>query len=634
LLLGAALLLALMPATATAQRGVPDRSDELEGAPQAERVPSTFVNQWTVTAGINYSDNFARLPEGPVERRFVLPNGSLLGIPVLTPDGEIAFVPTTDTVEIEPEGRAFATLSMQGSSAVFRPRLQAILQGGVTVGHYLDDASLAEIYEEEASANLPQVAVDAGAEGTIGDLNLRQTFIDPNLTGFSALELVEDRVFFEAGGFLQEQALFAFNQLGAQVPGNDANEIIIGGLFLSPVYVQSFAYDQEFELRYRNSSIFVLDELPSDPTLDGPGRGQLLNDSKSNEVRIAYRTGDIMGPVEATVVGFGRHFEEEGGELAPSQTIEQLSGGLTLNYDVSRRFALEASAGYDDIDSSFEEAEFADFPGRRLNDNGLSGVYYSMGVRYEPNTETSLFLAVGERYGGTLIESDVRTSLTSRIRLTATARRNITSGLQDQQAGALQLNSRTLNLVESLSRQSERLSEKDILQRLQASIGQVGNFGAARVGIFPATNISANLQGDFGRTGANLGVAVTLIDGGDGDGEGGGQRNNRFGGGRGDQYRVSAGVNRALTRRLNAGVTAAYIRSEGGNLFLAGAEGVEEQRYGANLTYQIGPAIGMRLGVQRLQREAEGLEGTPSLFRGIGFEFEENQVNAGLSWTF
>ncbi|MEM6748213.1 MAG: hypothetical protein AAF608_12420 [Pseudomonadota bacterium] len=603
------------------------QTDADEDIPSARFGPRQIVtNQWSVTTSYNYSDNYGRFDDGPYERRFRDAGGNIqvVGVPV---DGETVLVPVSDTVDIDPVGNHFITATLNGQSLLQRNRLEAIVQGSMTVGQYLQDVDVPERYDDQTNMGLPDFAVTEGLTGTIGTRRFDQTFYDPNLTGFASYELVDDRFFLEAGGFIQEQAIFAGNELTAAAPGQDTNEVVLVGAFVSPVYLMRFDQGQEFELRYRNSSIFVVEE-----TVDAElfRDRSTVNDSISNEALAAYTTGNLFGPLEVQIAGFARRFEEDESEVFASQTLEQLSGSVALFWQLFPNFTLDGEIGYDEIDNEFEDPTGTDIDPDSVGEpdgDDISGTYYRVGFTYDPNQRLSLSASVGERYNGTQIDGRLDYSITPRLRMNGQVNRVLSSSLQDQQRNNVFRNSQSLVLIEQAATRSSDLSPNELASRVNFAVSDLQSVTFAGATGRPSTRVQIGMVGEYGRTSFTLQGQARRDD----DSET--IVNNRGN----DQTRVSGSVRRQVTRRLALTAAADHVITEQGFFNIVGSDAdLETRETSAQLIfdYTLSRSLAVTGSYRYLQRDNDPNQAVSSLFNGTLLEFEENSVSIGARWTF
>ncbi|MEM7740310.1 MAG: hypothetical protein AAF225_05870 [Pseudomonadota bacterium] len=592
---------------------------------------SIVVNRWSVETAYNYTDNYARFDDGLYERRFLDANGTVQTslTDVTLDDGSVvqSLLPLNDTVQIDPVSNHFMSMTLSGQSIIKRKRIEAIVRGSATVGTYFQDVGVDDRYGDQANADLPDFAITDDLTGTIGDRNFDQTFYDPNLSAFAAYELVDDRFFLEAGGFMQEQSIFAGNELAAAAPGQDTNEAVLFGVFASPVYLMRFDQGQEIELRYRNSSIIVLEETIDAELIQGQ---TAVNDSVSNEVLAAYTTGNVFGGLEFRVAGFARRFEEDDSDVFASQTLEQASGSLGIYWQILRNLTLDGEVGYDEIDNEFEDPQGTDVEADSLGEadgDEISGTYYRVGFSYNPNLRLALTAGVGERYNGTQIDGSIDYEVTPRLRLSGEVARVLSSSLQDQQNNNLFRNSQSLTFIERAASTSSELSPNELASRVNFAVSDLQSVTFAGGNGRPSTRVQIGLVGQYGRNSFTLQGQARRDDDVEDDGL---NRGN-------DQTRVSASFRRRLNRRLTLTAAADHVITERGFFTTVGnPSDLESRETSGQLTfdYTLSRTLAVTGTYRYLRRDNDPDQDVSSLFNGTLLEFQENSVSFGARWSF
>ncbi|MEO1041976.1 MAG: hypothetical protein AAFX52_06770 [Pseudomonadota bacterium] len=600
--------------------------DDFDIAPR-----SIVVNRWSVETAYNYTDNYARFDDGLYERRLLDSSGVALTAltDVTLDDGSVvqAILPVTDTVEVDPLSNHFMSMTLNGQSIIKRKRIEAIVRGSATVGTYFQEVGVADRYSDQANADLPDFAVTDGLTGSIGDRNFDQTFYDPNLSAFAAYEVVEDHFFLEAGGFMQEQSIFAGNELAAAAPGQDTNEAVLFGVFASPVYLTRFDQGQEIELRYRNSSVIVLDETIDSEQIQGQSA---VNDSISNEVLAAYTTGNLLGGLELRFAGFVRRFEEDDSELFASQTLEQASGSLAMFWQVRPNLTLDGEIGYDEIDNEFEDPQGTDVDAETLGEadgDDISGTYFRVGFSYNPNLRMALTAGVGERYNGTQIDGSIDYEITPRLRLSGEVARVLSSSLQDQQNNNLFRNSQSLGFIERAAATSSDLSPNELASRVNFAVSDLQSVTFAGGNGRPSTRVQIGLVGQYGRNSFTLQGQARRDD----DIE---QENINRGN---DQTRVSGSFRRRINRRLTLTAAADHVITQNGLFTIDGTDtDLETRETSGQLTfdYTLSRSLAITGTYRYLRRDNDPDQDVSSLFNGTLLEFQENSVSFGARWSF
>jgi len=606
---------------------------------------SFSLNTWTASFLLNTTDNFSRIEEGEFQRLFQNDDGVFFsrqalddnGNPVFTPAGQPVFEIVTDTVDIDAVPKTFGTVTLSGLSAFKRPALRGLVRGQVRVGTYFNDDTLADENADSINANAPQDALDAGFRPTIGDNGgVRDIFVDPNISGIVDLDIIGDALGIEAGGFVVEQSRIQGSQLQQQQPGQDFNEVILGGLFVSPVFRATLPSDQEIELRYRNSSVVVIDEFGEDSNFGGFGARQEINDSFSNEVSFAHRSGNAFGGLKTEFEVVARETKEEASDRVPEQTLDQLSTSLAVKVPANDQFFVVLTGGYDDMTGEADASPILDpntmAPISEARTEDYSGFFYSLGFDYKPTRESHIRLALGERFQGLLVEADAQTALTPRLRFGLSANRQVGSAAQAQQEEFQFLNLAVLNLIDQLRQSNESLSERSLGRSSLPLVRGISATGRSNFGIRRSTQVRAQLIGNYGRTNFVLRANAILFD------DDGNPLGNR-GGGR-DQYSSLATISRRVSRRLQVSLAAQNLYLEGngggGNAFgAAGFDSIFDQFYTLQGSYQLSQTWALTGSYQHLRRNVQGFEQEPlSLFSGTLFEYKENQLRAGLQILF
>ncbi|NRA30623.1 MAG: hypothetical protein HRU11_10215 [Parvularculaceae bacterium] len=592
------------------------------------------VNSWTASFFLNSTDNFSRIEEGDYRRLFQLDDGTFLTQTSIVDNGDGTFTQFTnlveDTVAIDPAEKVFGTVNLSGFSTFNRPNMRGLVRGQVRVGSYLDQENVEDRNQDTITANLPQEAIDAGATPTIGDFAVQSAFVDPNISGIVEFDLLGDAIGMEAGGFVIEQGRVQGSQLQAQQPGQNFNQIVLGGLFLSPVFNANLANDQKLEFRLRNSSIFVLDE-PEDEAALAVLPVQQINDSVSNEAQLSYQTGELLGPVKADLELFVRDLTEDGSLERTEQELEQRSGSLTLQVPVSGTLSLTAAGGYDDVVRSSAASSIIDpdtgLPEEPAQTEDFSGFFYSVGFKYSPSRDSRVSFAIGERYQGLAVQALSSIALTPRLQWRLQAERRVNSSVQDQQEQLRFFNIAVLNIMDQLRASNEVLSSRSIGQSVNPIIRNITADSQANFGIRPRSQVQTQLIGSYSRNTVVLRAGAILLD----DDETTGQRNVGQ-----NQYNSSLSVSRLVNRRLR--VTAASQAQ-----FLDGLardanvsfDSILDQFYTLQASYQLSSNVALSGSFQHLRRDIQGFEqDTLSLFGGRFFEYRENQLRGGIQVRF
>lgn len=612
-------------------------------ANQAAAQRSAFGN-WNLISSLVYTDNFSRIPEADFERRFLFEDGTPLTVIELGEDADgnpvLLSRPLTDAVRIEPIPKTFANFTLNGVSAFDRPRLQGIARGTVSVSIYLDGDSFRDEVEDDIALNLPEEVAGFEVSPSIGAVDaFNPFFVQPDVSTLVSTEIADELLFVEAGGFVVQQTNAGAGGLFNQNQGQEFLQTTFGGLFVSPFLQRRFASDQQVELRYRNSTVAVIDENVSEAPFAGR---QLFDNSVAHELRLGYTTGDLLPRLEVSAETSIRRITEEDSEAGPDEELEQWTVETGLRFPVNPRFSLTGRLGYDDAVTSTEPppplADEDPVPAAEGLERDFSGVFYSAGFQYRPTSTSSISVNAGERFGGTQINADARFPVTARLRFSARVLRRLSSGLQELQDQQAQINLTSLQVIERLRAQSEGMSNRDLDLLTGGGFGAGGLGGQPQLNFQPLTTASAALTGLYGRTSVGLNVSATLLDELEED-ESTGLRGLQPG----DRYNASLNISRRMTRRLTASaiVSAIYLDTDQGRAealdetdraqFL---QDIQEYRATASFNYQINRQWAVTGSYSHTARRIEEQPEVISLFTGTPFEYDRNELRVGVRTRF
>ena len=604
LLSGAALWLAMGGAVAMAQPAAQQRV--------AAPAPSV-IQSWSLDTRVTYTDNFRRLPDTATRASFY--DG--VSVPLVEAD-----------VPIDPLDNTIVSTTLSGASLLQRPALTVFVSGSLRVGGYLDDASVSERLTEEAA---PPPDMFGGGEllGStflVGDTD-DTLFIDPNIAASASLRLVDNLFYVDGSVLAQEQALGRASGIGGAGIGRSTDEVIYGGVSVSPYLLREFAHGGSAEARIRGTYVGVLGEqfdsrTANDIDFEDIGNDdQISNDSQSAEALLRYDSGSLFDKLTFAVGAFARTVKEDGG-LQPDISFDQLSASVDGEYEVGRGLSVIGSVGIDELTVEEDENVFG-AAGEDLDDeraDNLSGVFWNVGLRYSPNRRVDLSAKVGERYDGTSVNANARYRVSERIVFTADAVRQLDTGTQNFVSGSLGRQSQAAEiltrLADSQSNAAEQLVERALAFEGAGFLnGRQGGFG---VNVFD--RYSATVSANFLRTNFSAGVNYSESALANGDQED-----------LGYFFRAS----RALSRRMTASATARFTNSEGaGQAALVDGERVPFERdeafYSADIAYRVGKRLSVTGQVYHATSDSSGSSGVT----GTQFDYEENAVSLGLRWSF
>lgn len=614
-----------------------------------ERAPGRIVaSSWSLEGSINYSDNFSRTAEGDFERRFVLDGSTFAGLPVIedTPDGPIltGIVPLADTIPLEAVPKTFVTSTFSGTTLFERPTSRGIITGGVRVGHYFDGSSYADEIEDVLNANLPDELEDFDTddiEPSVGIGNaFQQTFVDPNISSLAQLDLVGEKLYIEGGGFVSEQSLGGQGGVLQQAAGQNLNEIVFGGVYLSPVSFWRLPQRQAIELRARHSAVYVIDENLGEVL--GAGVRE-IGDSVSNDVEVGYSSGEALPFFEFSLGAMARRFEEESDNTDFAQEFDHYSAFGGISYDVTPRFALTARGGYDEAMIESQPAtpvatELVPDPVTPdVVEQDLSGAYYQLGFNWRPSRNTTISASGGERFQGVQYQARVAWNITPRLTFSSNVNRQVSSGFQEIQEENIRINSRNLQFLERFRSTGSALTDRD-LRTVGRSSGNIPT-AQAGVGIRRVTSANVSLNGNYGRTDWSMRLGASLPEREEDESveDAIGLTNN-------DRYTAELQISRRVNRRLRLGLQARALAQmvddevefDTTNPFQVRrrfSDDVIEQLYGISADYRVNRDFALVWSYNHLRRSTDQPDEL-SLFRGTPFEYEENQLRFGARLMF
>ena len=603
---------------------------------------------WSLDVSANYSDNFSRVADADYERRFVVDGETFASMPIIEegPNGPFIadVVPIADTVALGPVAKSFGTVTFSGTTLFERPSTRGIVTGGVRVGHYFDGSSYVEEVEDELNANLPEELDDFESDDIVPTAGFNdgfeQTFIDPNISGLTQLDLVGERLYLEVGGFVTEQNFGGRNGQIQEIAGQGQNEIILGGFYVSPVSFWRLPQEQAVELRASHSSVQTLGDTLDDVVATNV---QQVGDSVSNEVELGYNSGDVLSLVTLSLGATARQFEEESDKTDFSQDFEQLSVFGGLGYDINSKLTLTLRVGYDEATIESQPVTPAPTPSDPdpatpdVLEDDLSGTFYTVGFNWRPSRVLSLSASGGERFQGFQYQAQASWRLTPRLTFTAGANRQVTSGAQEVQDRTVNLNSQSLALLDSFKQTGDTFEDRTLQN--SGGTGSALQSGSGLNGIRVTTVANATLSGVYGRNNFALNVNASIPEAAEDD-----ETGQALGVAINERYTAQFQFGRQVQRRLRVTAQAQALFQFADDNVSFDAEDpsavsgqftqdVIEQLYGLNAVYQFNRDLSVSASYNHLRRTTDQPDEL-SLFRGTPFEYQENQLRIGARLNF
>ena len=638
-LLAAASAVAMAPVLAAAQ-----------DAAQASGPQRRFVSNWQLDTRATYSDNYRRLPED-----LALTANYLGRVPVEVEPGEPPVDPVVTvgqsrrTERIDPLSNTILSATLSGATVYERPAISGIVSGSLTVGTYTDTASVDDRLNLSSYAVPPPPAgllpLDPEADPatpptflgvSFGFRQEEETFVQPNLVGSATARLIDDLLYVDGSALAIQRTLSRRQDVQAEGAAQVGDRTTYGGLSVSPYIFREMGANATVEARYRVSALAVVDEDFSgelggrNVEQDGTVReGRFGNDALGQDVLLEYRSGDLLDRVSFAIRGAGERIEESGSEFLPELQIDRLTAAGDVAYEASRDFAVTATLGVDDV--TVDDGRRGNRSRNARASDEYTGAFWSVGFRYNPSQRTQLELSAGERFGGTQINGDLRWRPTDRLTVSGRIDRSLGTGLQGTADGLRGFNSRSADLIEQLSA-SQAGSSSQLLDR---AVGLRGDFGSTQnlaSGAQVRDSAALNATYNAGRSSIGAGVSYSKT-----------QRADRVIEGEpedvGDTQllTVSANARRQVSRRLNVTGRVRLQRAEGRyreDFVLGLPDDAEstEAFVSAEAAYALGRRISATARVYHARRELTDEANTA--LGGIGLDYKENAVSAGLRWTF
>ncbi|MEM9988569.1 MAG: hypothetical protein AAF723_03540, partial [Pseudomonadota bacterium] len=587
-----------------------------EDAPRRNQVSQS----WTLDTQVTYSDNFRRLPTS-LDRldifQFFAPQETGCSVEAIGAGTCIDRVP----VEVDKLDNTIFSVGLRGAALAERSRFSAIVSGGVRIGAYTNTDPIDDRLLATATPEAP-VPVEFGT-GTIGSTfgfaDVDEVFVDPDIVASATWKAVDNLFYIDGSVLALEQTRGRNGQVGQRGIGQADEEIIFGGLSISPYLLRRMWGGSSVELRTRSTVVEVLDEQlerSENLILDGQDSDdvQLTNDSESNELLAQYSSGDIFSRFEFSVGGQYQTIKEDGSDLVGEVELDRTTFSADAAYEIGNAFSITAGIGHDEVD--LEETSQLIIPAFTLDEEDiilnqqrsdeLSGIFWDIGFEYIPSRVTEIRASVGERFGGTSLDVKATYRPSARITLNASANRQLNTGTQDFVGGALNAQNGAFAVIRRLA-DTQGNANQGLLDRALTFEGasfrdiQRGQFGIQAIDRY---NLTA--RGNFRRTTVGANLTYTTAE----------QRQNR----ENEFWTLSFDASRQVTRRLSANANIRFTERDGALAFrnsssIEGDElSTQDQYYGAGLAYRLGNNLSATAQVYHLQSEVIGTTSSDSGF--------------------
>lgn len=239
---------------------------------------------------------------------------------------------------------------------------------------------------------------------------LRQRF-----RGFSNAELLEQLLFLEASGSVNQQFVNSTGGIGGTTLTGSRNLRTVQTYSLGPVVRNHLGSFADAETRYKFSTFLVDDQTVADTT--------------QHEVSFLLKSGREFTDLAWDFNASASNAERENGTATFSGTdIERRLAKLNTQYAFNSTWSLLAGVGYERID----DPTLFDSP---------DGVIWDLGFQVRPNSVSSARFTAGERFGGSNYNLEVNYLPSPLTRLRANYIQAINTsqslGIQDLSALAL-----------------------------------------------------------------------------------------------------------------------------------------------------------------------------------------------------
>lgn len=364
-----------------------------------------------------------------------------------------------------------------------------------------------------------------------GDLDLsyiskgRDKFgVNQRVGAASTTTLADNLLYLDVAGSTSRQLLGENARFSANINAARGQRVDVSNYAVSPYFFRKFSNGAVGELRYRFSQVFVGDRRAD----ANPFRGDLLNDSTTQEANAAYQTQQLFQRLRVAAEAYVNRTVEQGSVVAPRFEYQQASGQVRGEFSLTDDFALSGAVGYDDVDTDVPAAPAL------FNDDRLSGVFWRAGFTAHPGRKTYLRAEYGRRYGKDFVSGEFTYALSRNLEFNAGADRRFQTRAQGVSLENRVLSQETLAFADRL-REGDALDPRAIIDVATRYTGN--SFSAQTIGLGTFDTAYGRVRGKWGRT--------EIVGGGsfeDAD----------FGFRRVKSYGADLNVRRQLSRRLTA----------------------------------------------------------------------------------
>ena len=216
-----------------------------------------------------------------------------------------------------------------------------------------------------------------------------------NLLGSAKTELLEEHLFLDTEIAITQERFSSDGDTSFSDRTTSSDSTRVLTTRISPYYQHDFGGFATGIARYTHSMTTFAD-TNSDIASDEP------SDTYTNRVDLSLLSGREFARTKWAAEAFALDNRVNDGDDFKRATFKG-SGQMPIN----RYIALLASVGWDEFD------------GENIDNDAISGEFYSAGVRLTPGPRTDLSVQVGHRFGGGIVDADLTYLISSEASLTA-----------------------------------------------------------------------------------------------------------------------------------------------------------------------------------------------------------------------
>lgn len=239
--------------------------------------------------------------------------------------------------------------------------------------------------------------------GLLRQTNRDSFDVDHRLRSLGSFELVPDRLGVDGSLFSTRELASSTARETGNTAGSDLDSrVTVTSASISPYWQQRYGRWAQSLVRYRHTEVIA---------------GGDSNNSRNDGIELQLAAGDELQPWRPAVSAEWQNNNEEANAGLTENDLTRYSIAFTNQLGLSRRYALTASVGYDEVDAPSQNRD-------------LSGISWSVGAIGRPGPRTSFEFSVGQRYNDLAINGSADYAVTPRLSLRLSASHSLASGLQ------------------------------------------------------------------------------------------------------------------------------------------------------------------------------------------------------------